>query len=56
MRMRDRRAGVGAAVLEHQHVLDLRTREQRRCSLRPQVDDAAHAVDAEGAERCVVLR
>ena len=42
VRMIDRRADLAAAVLEHEHVFDLRPREERVGALRPHVDDLAH--------------
>ena len=54
VRVRDRRADFGAAVLEHQHVGDVVTRAERRAAVGPQVDDLARALDAERCERGVV--
>ena len=56
VRVLDRRADLGAAVLEHEHVGDLRPRSELRASLRPQVDDLAHPVRTERPERRLVLR
>ena len=49
VRMVDRRADLAAAVLEHEHVLDLGPGEQRLGALGPEVDDLAHLLDAEAS-------
>ena len=53
VRMVDRRADLAAAVLEHEHVLDLGSCEQRFGARRPDVDDLAHVRGAEVASDCV---
>jgi hypothetical protein len=54
--MRDRRSDLGAAVLEDQHVVDVVTGAELCGALRPQVHDAAGAVDAERPELGAVVR
>ena len=51
VRMIDRRAHLAAAVLEHEHVLDLGSREERLGAIGPQVDDLAHLRDGQARER-----
>ena len=48
--MGDRRADLGAAVLEHEHVVDVVAGAERGGALRPQVDHLAGAGDAERPE------
>jgi hypothetical protein len=56
MRVLDRRPDLGAAVFEHEHVVDVLARAERRGPLRPQVDDLPCAGSAERPEGCIVLR
>ena len=55
VRMIDRRADFSPAIFEHEHVLDLGSREQRFAARRPQVDDASYLTDGKRGERLVVL-
>ena len=55
MRVRDRRTHARAAVLEHEHVLDLRTIEQCLRAFGPEIHDCPSPVDADRRERSVVL-
>ena len=56
MRVRDRGADLGAAILEDEHVVDVGARAERCAALGPEVDHLARAGGAERPERRVVLR
>ena len=55
VRVRDGRADLGAAILEHEDVCQIVARPEGRAAVGPQVDDLARAADAERPEGRVVL-
>ena len=55
VRVRDRRADLGAAVLEDEDVVDVGARAERGAALGPEIDHLARAGGAERPERRVVL-